>query len=640
MFIGAIKYKGLDIACAYKKGVIVWRPTQYKLVSFDNTLITYVPIFSISMTEVRILPKLTHKITSPNTLDISNVKSHPIYSELLLKTINPFILNAQDSWVRQLPWRIAALQKTPLQVSLPLYTNLFWINQIIAQNILVASPGRKLFPASNFSILNGSNLIQRTVQRLYPNQKIDSKIYNLLQIKKVLNAALLSQIKIIDILSLARRRSKNGQMHSVNNFCLNQYLHSSSVVQSLIKKEINLNKDVWFRINLAKSFDSNKKIEIAFFTDLGIKYSKISQITKNIILFDNIKAFVLPLKIGQSLQKLTLRDLIDLRFGREITSNVKKKIRLNNFGLLLNSLTNSTSIVKQVKLIDKNNLYYGKVKKQVINETIYLNSNFALFVQNAIKNTFRPKIKTICFDLLRNGIYLSGFVLHQIMAITKENLQLIPPNLLDVNEKFSLNYKVLLQQISPLGLAARHEMFFISKPFLQLDTGIYYFADNKNITTSFFKIYESASLDFLRKFMLINHHITLNYLLQLNLSNSIHIYNKGFQYLFYDLQFETVWSKIGRYSNLVNYSGYVSFNLGKKKIYSDFSNDATLKNSIYIDLSSLSYITSDDTNFKSDIFMRSFATLSMDSWIYPKRQETNLYIQQVNSYSPATGEIT
>lgn len=640
MFIGAIKYKGLDIACAYKKGVIVWRPTQYKLVSFDNTLITSVPIFSISMTEVRILPKLTHKITSPNTFDISNVKSHPTYSELLLKTINPFILNAQDSWVRQLSWQITALQKTPLQVSLPLYTNLFWINQIIAENILVASPGRKLFSASNFSILNGSYLIQRTVQRLHPNQKIDSKIYNLLQMKKVLNVVWLPRIKIIDILSLARRRSKNGQMHSANNFYLNQYLHSSSTIQPLTKKGINLNEDIRFRINLTKSFDSNKKIDIAFFTDLGIKHSKISQITKNIILFDNIKAFVIPLKIGQSLQKLTLRDLIDLRFGREITSSVNKKIRLDNFSLLLNSLTDNTSIVKQIKLIDKNNLYYSKVKKQVISKTIYLNSGFALFVQNVIKNTIRPKIKTICFDLLRNGIYLSGFVLHQIMAIAKENLQLIPSNLLGVNEKFSLNYKILLQQISPLGLAARHEMFFISKPLLQLDTGIYYFADNKNITTSFFKIYESASLDFLRKFMLINHHITLSYLLQLNLSNSIHIYNKGFQYLFYDLQFEAVYSKIGRYSNLVNYNGYVSFNLGKKKFYSDFSNDTTLKNSIYIYLSSFSYITSDDTNFKSDIFMRSFATLSMDSWIYPKRQETNLYIQQVNSYSPATGKIT
>lgn len=640
MFIGAIKYKGLDIACAYKNGAIVWKPTQYKLVSFDNTLITSVPIFSISMNEVSILPKLTYKITSPNTFDISNVKSNPTYSELLLNTIGPSILNVQDSWVRYLPWQIAAFSKSPLQVLPPLYTNLFWINQIIVQSILVASLGQKLLPVFDLSTQSGSILSQRTVQKLYLNQKIDSKIYNLLQVDKVLNAVLLPQIKIINIFSLAKRRSKNGQMYAVSSFYLNQYLRFADTEKFLIKKGINLNKSTRFQINCAKFFDSNREIEAVNFTDLGVKHSKVGRITKNIILFDNIKAFVAPLQNSQSLQQLTLRNLTLLRIGIEGTSSINKKIPLSNFSLLLNSPTDNTSVVKQIKPISKNNLYYSNAKEQVINKTFYLNGDFVLFAQNAIKNTIRPKIKTICFNLLGNSIYLSTFVLHQVTTATKENLQLIWSSLLGANEKFTLNHKVLLQQISPLGLAPKQETFVINKLLLQLDAGIYYFADNKNITTSFFKIYEGSSLSFIKMFMLINHHIASNSLLWFNLSNTIHMDNKCFQYLFYDLQLDIARNKIGRYFSLVNYNGYASFNLSKKKIYSDFLNGVTLNNFTCIDLSSFSYITSDNTNFKSDILMRNSAVLSMDSWIYPKERGTNLLIKQVYSYSHETGEIT
>jgi hypothetical protein len=127
--------------------------------------------------------------------------------------------------------------------------------------------------------------------------------------------------------------------------------------------------------------------------------------------------------------------------------------------------------------------------------------------------------------------------------------------------------------------------------------------------------------------MLINHHIASNSLLWFNLSNTIRMYNKCFQYLFYDLQLDIARNKIGRYFSLVNYNGYASFNLSKKKFYSDFLNGVTLNNFTCIDLSSLSYITSDSTNFKSDIFMRNSAILSiMDSWIEPRERGTNLLI--------------
>jgi hypothetical protein len=68
-----------------------------------------------------------------------------------------------------------------------------------------------------------------------------------------------------------------------------------------------------------------------------------------------------------------------LRIGIEGTSSVNKKIPLSNFSLLLNSPTNNTNVVKQIKLISKNNLYYSKAKEQVINKTFYLNGDFVLF---------------------------------------------------------------------------------------------------------------------------------------------------------------------------------------------------------------------------------------------------------------------
>ena len=113
------------------------------------------------MVEVVILSNLTYKITSPNTYDISNIKSHPTYSELLLNTTSPSILNVQDSWVRYLPWQIAAFSKSSLQVSPSLYTNLFWINQIITQSNLVASLGRKPLPVFNLLAVNRNILSQR-----------------------------------------------------------------------------------------------------------------------------------------------------------------------------------------------------------------------------------------------------------------------------------------------------------------------------------------------------------------------------------------------------------------------------------------------------------------------------------------------
>lgn len=115
-----------------------------------------------------------------------------------------------------------------------------------------------------------------------------------MQVDKVLNAVLLPQIKIIDIFSLARRRSKNGQMHSISSFYLNQYLRFADTEKLLIKKKINLNKSARFQINCANFFDSNREIDVVNFTDLGVKHSKVGRITKNIILFDNIKAFVAP----------------------------------------------------------------------------------------------------------------------------------------------------------------------------------------------------------------------------------------------------------------------------------------------------------------------------------------------------------
>ena len=117
-----------------------------------------------------------------------------------------------------------------------------------------------------------------------------------MQVDKVLNAVVLPQIKIIDIFSLARRKSKNGQMHSVIGFYLNQYLYTADRVNSLIKKGINLNKSARFQISYAKFFDNHREIDAISFTNLGIKYSKINQIIKNIVLFDNINAFVAPLQ--------------------------------------------------------------------------------------------------------------------------------------------------------------------------------------------------------------------------------------------------------------------------------------------------------------------------------------------------------
>lgn len=639
MFIGAIKYQDLDIACAYKNGVIVWRPTQYKLVSFDNTLITSIPVFSLSTNEVEVLPKITYRLNLPNTSIINNTKAQLLYFEEKQNIIRNLILSNQDSWVRKFYWQISTNQKFPLNISPLLLTRLTWIHQLFTQNILTAAPSEKIYSTFEMSVFEEAALFQIPVRALYLNQKVNTLLLGLLNAQKSINTLNISPIKINSAFGLVRRKSKIGEARQKIFSDSKQSLFAAETSCTETKKDIVFGGENSIRVGQGVTFDFDKNIGVISIADLNTKVSKVSQIMKNIDFISNANALVGFIKAGESLQLLLLNYEISLNIRKEKIGNINKKLYFNNANLLTNSVTNNTIIVKLTDFINKNILRCSIAINHNIEKIINLNNDFVLSISRAIKNKIRFDANLINFSFLKNGIYLSSSISHWINIFVKEDLRLLKSNIFFVGKDLLLNNGVLLQQISPTLCEPKYNISFLVKPFLQFNVGLYYFADNKNIINSIFRVHEKVSLDFLRLFMSARHLTVWDSSLNGRVSKTVDTNFLISQYLLHDFQLEVAKSAKLEFFKLIINKSSADFKLGKKRFVTDFLSNTILENFASIGLSNLFYITTNNTCFSSNVIMRSFSTLDMDSWIYPIQQGTNLFIQQVNSYFPTTGEI-
>ena len=147
-------------------------------------------------------------------------------------------------------------------------------------------------------------------------------------------------------------------------------------------------------------------------------------------------------------------------------------------------------------------------------------------------------------------------------------------------------------------------------------------------------------MDFLDYFLVVVEKNNLRYKNCLNMTGKMLLNNNIQQQLFSFAQMTLKQSKKSKYiSNLLT-KIKTSIVQAYKKDDLQLNNNNILWTYLKLTLSYFSEIFDYSSYFNSSSSIHGFATLTTDSWIYPKEQKTNLFIQQVYSYSHDTGEIT
>ena len=640
MWIGAIKYLGFDVACVYKNGKLIWRPAELKLVDCNNACIVTTPMFQLDNSDICSLFNLKFNINSSSKSNLSNLNALHLTPQSTTVLQEKAALQVLNSWVRLFSHQHQLVSK----------------NNIKIQNSILIQPKKQIFSYSQNKLLL---FFTKNLQSFAKPQFIN-KIKTLLQPSNVINSKYGVQFQLFYKLLIQSSERiyffpditiKGKEKISVRRSRLgigekNSKIYQSSQLLHLVAKQFAfqsnyvINNFVELQDLMAVSQEYDIQHQFAAVTRIRLNDSNSGNIAEDILVKDIVKLYFSQGIDSQAKQNLQLNFFAEAMSGQGISSKTIYGISLLDNSLMQLSAIKNEKARREVEIIGKLILRNDKISQISERSLIYLKNGSVLFCDTSYMFNITNKNQIINYAFLNNNEALSIILDEKLSCHVCTNLSTGAPDNVRGVAKQSLVICNSLNSIQPTYLLANSLTRIQTNFLLQLDAGVYYFADKKNPIKKIVQFNNYLNLNFLDYFLVVVEKNNLRYKNYLNVTEKKLLNNSMQQQLFSFAQTTLAQNKENKYiSNLLT-KIKTSMAWAYKKDDLQLNNNNVLWNYLKLTLSYFSEIFDYSSYFSSSSSMHGFATLTTDSWIYPKPQETNLFIQQVYSYSHDTGEIT